>query len=242
MSNSNPDNPKIERYLPILIPAAVLMLLIKQGLLAVGLSGGIGHWRFWRYQQRQEQDKLAYLDEIFYQLVQENQGQVTPLDLAMKSRLSGSEVQQYLEQKAIEFSAQFEITEEGAIIYRFQTAQALKPGGKKTKTRTERMAKPALTPIPPKVPQDIKLFPIPRSSENRPSLPPCLNQSELAKRLQVHPKTLSRWKTRPQFQQWSAEKDPDNIEWNYSPETRNFLPVVSSESRFNWKKLFGVDD
>ncbi|GGA08331.1 hypothetical protein [Okeania sp. KiyG1] len=50
---------------------------------------------------------------IFYQLIQENNGYITALDLAINSQLSGKIVQEFLDEQAKEFGAELEITQEG---------------------------------------------------------------------------------------------------------------------------------
>ncbi|MFP4101470.1 MAG: hypothetical protein ACLFWZ_12905, partial [Coleofasciculus sp.] len=55
-----------------------------------------------------------------------------------------------------------------------------------------------------------------------------LIQAELAKRLDVHSSTIGKRKSDPDFAQWSQSKDPDGVAWEYSPETKEFLPVEES--------------
>ncbi|NJK38952.1 MAG: hypothetical protein HC835_13040 [Oscillatoriales cyanobacterium RM2_1_1] len=242
MPKSNPTSLQINGYLLVLVPATAFLLLCKTPLpLLLTLLGSVGAWRFWNKQQQQHQDKLADLDQMFYQLLQEHQGRVTPLDLALRTRLSGTDVQQYLDQKAVEFSAQFEVTEQGNVIYCFQTVQPLKPTPPKIKipnfssaTSEQYVPEPSF--------KEIALFPLSLSTSlPAAQVPLRLNQSDLAKRLQVHPNTLSRWKTRPQFPQWSALKDPEAIAWTYSLEARCFSPLLKPHERTGWKKWFGID-
>ena len=49
----------------------------------------------------------------------ENQGRVTLLSFAMQSQLPAAEAKQYLDKKAKEFNANFQVTEEGAVSYHF---------------------------------------------------------------------------------------------------------------------------
>lgn len=53
-----------------------------------------------------------------------------------------------------------------------------------------------------------------------------LIQAELAKRLDVHPSTIGKRKSDPDFAEWSQSRDPDGIAWEYSLETKEFLPVT----------------
>ncbi|MGL5082132.1 MAG: hypothetical protein ACRC8A_11660 [Microcoleaceae cyanobacterium] len=239
MSKPTSETHQINGYLTLGIPAVVLVLLFKTTLpWLLVLAGGVGGWRFWRAQQQREQDKQTYLDRVFYQLLLEHQGRITPLDLAMKTRLPSSDIQPYLDQKAVEFSAQFEVTDQGGVLYYFQTVQALTPEMKTVGFEGQPVEELSL-----QLPKEIALFPLPAGFEGEKDKfpPPYLNQSELAKRFQVHPNTLSRWKTRPQFQQWSALKDPAAIAWSYSSETKYFSPVVKQENSLKWKKWFRID-
>ncbi|WP_341529924.1 HMA2 domain-containing protein [Nostoc sp. UHCC 0302] len=59
-----------------------------------------------------------------------------------------------------------------------------------------------------------------------------LQTSALAKRLEVHPKALSRYKSKPDFSQWSQKKDPNSIAWTYDSVSKIFCPTeltVSTE-------------
>ena len=52
-----------------------------------------------------------------------------------------------------------------------------------------------------------------------------LNQSELAKRLEVHSSTVGKRKHDPDFSLWSQSKDPDGIPWQYIEETKAFVAL-----------------
>ena len=57
-----------------------------------------------------------------------------------------------------------------------------------------------------------------------------LIQAELAKRLDVHPSTIGKHKSDPDFPEWSQSKDPEGIAWKYSRRRREFLPVQKKPS------------
>ncbi|NET01784.1 MAG: hypothetical protein F6K61_14665 [Sphaerospermopsis sp. SIO1G1] len=63
----------------------------------------------------QEQERLSQ----FYQLLQANDGKITLLGFAMQSQLPAAEAKQFLDQKAKEFNANFQVNEEGSISYHF---------------------------------------------------------------------------------------------------------------------------
>ncbi|BBD63816.1 heavy metal translocating P-type ATPase [Nostoc commune NIES-4072] len=52
-----------------------------------------------------------------------------------------------------------------------------------------------------------------------------LQTSALARRLDVHPKALSRYKSKPDFSQWSQKKDPNSIAWTYDSVSKIFCPT-----------------
>ncbi|MBE9035156.1 HMA2 domain-containing protein [aff. Roholtiella sp. LEGE 12411] len=52
-----------------------------------------------------------------------------------------------------------------------------------------------------------------------------LQTSALAKRLGLHPKALSRYKSKPDFSEWSQKKDPNSIAWTYDNVSKIFCPT-----------------
>ena len=91
----------------------VLWLLIGAAVVWIGFRG-------LRYKQQQQQT----LQTALYQLMQENHGRVSVLDLATKAQLPLSMAKPFLEQTAREFDTEFEVTEQGDIWYCFQTARS----------------------------------------------------------------------------------------------------------------------
>ncbi|HAN74233.1 MAG TPA: hypothetical protein DCQ51_02580 [Planktothrix sp. UBA8407] len=217
MSDSNPKiNPPERGYLTLLLPVAVVLFILQKAFpLAILTVGGWGSWRVWKYYQQRQQNQLATLDEVFYRLIRENQGRITALDLAMHTQQSGTKVQEYLDQRATEFAAGYEITDVGGMIYYFPTAQP-------SQTVEDPLPLPTVENS-----KSVVLFPVKPSSPS--ILPETLNQSELAQRLGVHPTTLSKWKTKAEFSDWSYQRDPDAICWSYSAETKRFSPQKSNK-------------
>ncbi|GAX36592.1 hypothetical protein [Nodularia sp. NIES-3585] len=66
--------------------------------------------------QQQLSDRLQ---SNFYQMLQENNGRVTVLGLAMNCQLPAADAQEYLDMKAKEFNADFQVSEKGAVSYYF---------------------------------------------------------------------------------------------------------------------------
>lgn len=108
----------------LILPLAVLIVLLLQAwpallaLLVLSVS-----WKIWQqYQWKQWSRKVT---PHFNQLVKENQGCLTPLDLSIKANLSGPAAQQFLDRKAEEFGAQRRDYEDKGSVYYFLTASAL---------------------------------------------------------------------------------------------------------------------
>ena len=92
--------------------AAILVLF---GLPSLGL----GSWFVWDLTQKSRAEKRDRLQETFYQLIEANGGKITVLRFAKAADLSGPEAKQYLEEKAKEFNANYEVSEQGDVSYRF---------------------------------------------------------------------------------------------------------------------------
>lgn len=90
------------------------------GGIAFGFPGlAAGGWLFWGMYQKARKEKSDHLSSTFYRLIQEGNGRIATLRFAMETQLSGKEAKQYLDEKAKEFQADFEVTENGDVNYRF---------------------------------------------------------------------------------------------------------------------------
>ncbi|MCU0547445.1 MAG: hypothetical protein MUE44_35670 [Oscillatoriaceae cyanobacterium Prado104] len=219
-NTNNPQKVSIWAYLTLLLPISLTAVASFESggmFWTIAATAGLG-WAYKLYQQQQK-NKLARLDEVFYRLIQENQGRVTALDLAMSAKLPGEKTQQYLDDRAKEFAADFEVTEQGGILYYFQTAKpaekaeiiAQQPAVQKIETQLQ---------ITEKSPQ---LFPIAKPNV-APNPKISFTQTELSRRFKVHANTISKWKIKPEFAEWSRQKDPEAIAWEYSTENKRFYP------------------
>jgi cation transport ATPase len=66
------------------------------------------------------------------------------------------------------------------------------------------------------------------------SHPPTLKQKKLAKRLGLSSRTLTQYRLKPEFSEWSKAKDPEGIAWTYEPVSKSFhpqLPVSESQEQ-----------
>ncbi|MDJ0510865.1 MAG: hypothetical protein QNJ64_16650 [Crocosphaera sp.] len=111
-------------FLILILPlAAVIILLYKAWMWVLGFVALIIVWKL--VDNYQWQQWSAKINPIFNQLLQENQGQITPMDLSLKANLSAGSAQRFLARKAEEFSATYrELPEQGKVYY-FITASTL---------------------------------------------------------------------------------------------------------------------
>lgn len=65
--------------------------------------------------------------------------------------------------------------------------------------------------------------------DNYVEVPSALTQIQLAKRLQVRRETIGNKKHMKNFAEWTQERDPDDIAWNYSQQTKCYQPQVSED-------------
>ena len=220
-NSNNLQKGSIWKYLTLLLPICLTAVASFESggmFWTIAAAAGIG-WAYKLYQQQQKH-QLAYLDSVFYRLIKENQGRVTSLDLAMNAKLPGSKVQEYLDDRASEFAADFEVTEQGGILYYFQVA----PNVNQTETIPVKIAITAPEINQKEVPnKNPELFPI--TSKNSAANPKIsFTQTELSRRFKVHATTIGKWKIKPEFGDWSREKDPEAIAWEYSTENKRFYP------------------
>ena len=233
--NNLDTNPTNNFPIVISLGLGLIILSLSWHLFAIIAIGSGVTWSFSRYraQQKHQQDCL---NSLFYKLIQENQGHITALDLAINSQLSGKVVQEFLDERAKEFGAELEITEQGGLLYYFQTAVSLVAGQAKEEVEvamdqilgynsqlvsekiTEKVSNPGTPPQHSQVDYSITF-----EAANK-SVSLFLTQKELATRLNVHASTISKRKTKPDFSQWSSQKDPESIPWKYLKDQARFLP------------------
>ncbi|MEQ8973335.1 MAG: hypothetical protein RIE73_23390 [Coleofasciculus sp. C1-SOL-03] len=225
---------------PYLLALLVVIILLKI-------------WQQYRWLQWSKQ-----VNPFFNQLIKDNQGCLTPLDLSIKANISGTAAQRYLDRKAEEFGAKRRDYEDKGIVYYFLTANALGSIFESSEPLPEQESE-SLTNQAPKLVQwlmedeedeteeeieetsesetegeDIKdTAPSPKETsspqlQDKDKPSQSLIQAELAKRLDVHSSTIGKRKSDPDFAQWSQSKDPEGVAWEYSPKTREFSPVEES--------------
>ncbi|MBN3924854.1 hypothetical protein [Nostoc sp. NMS4] len=224
-------------FLVLLLPISFLIIFLVATwrilLAVIVLVIGFKIWQEYQWQQW-----TVRVNPIFHQLVRENQGRLTPMDLAIKGNFPGTTAKRYLDTKASEFGASIVNSEEaGQQSYYFITASILGnildnsepvkglPAQPVTKT-----ARSLLAPPTPQEEPETESLPQLTHEEAKRSLEKqlifgSLIQSELAKRLNVYSSTVYKRRNDPEFPEWSRNKDPDGIAWSYSERTKEFFPV-----------------
>lgn len=87
----------------------------------------IGSWLLWdsSQQAKKQQEILAQrererLRQIFYTLLTQQQGRITLLSFAQAANISGEAARAYLDERASEFNADYDVSEAGSVIYHFR--------------------------------------------------------------------------------------------------------------------------
>jgi hypothetical protein len=232
-------------FLVLLLPISFLIVFLVSTwrvlLIILLILIGFNLWQQYRWEKWCEQ-----VNPIFYQLIRENQGKITPIDLAIRGNFSGTVAKRYLESKATEFGASALTLEEDEQSYYFMTASILGdildssepvkelPPQPVTKTALSLLAPPATESEAVELVEETETESesLPSSTEEKVSKPlekqlmfGSLIQSELAKRLNVYSSTVYKRRNDPDFPEWSRNRDPDGIAWSYSKKTREFFPL-----------------
>ena len=117
------DN-KSAGVLVLILPLGVgLVLLYRAWLYILFAIGAVLAWNVWSNYQW-EQWSLQ-VNPIFNQLIQENQGCLTAVDLSLKGNLPPNAARKYLERKADEFGAYRRSYQDKGTVYYFITASTL---------------------------------------------------------------------------------------------------------------------
>jgi serine/threonine-protein kinase RIO1 len=112
--------------LGLLSLVVVLLLRLLLPLLAIFGLGAMGFllWRSHSKKRQQQKRQQTRINAKFYKLLQQQQGRISVLDFAMRTQLDGPAAQAYLNRQAQSFSAFFETTPQGDLIYVFSSAAA----------------------------------------------------------------------------------------------------------------------
>ncbi len=110
--------------LVLILPIAVLIvLLLKAWPFLLGLFILSLTWTLWQQYHWKQWSKQV--NPYFNELIKDNQGCLTAMDLSIKANLSASAAKRFLDRKAEEYGAQRQVYEDKGTVYYFLTASAL---------------------------------------------------------------------------------------------------------------------
>jgi hypothetical protein len=232
-------------FLVLLLPISFVIILLvttwKFLLAFLVLLIGVNVW-----QQYQWQQWCQRVNPIFSELIRENQGKITPVDLAIRGNFPGTQAKRYLDGKASEFGASILPAGDGGEVYYFITGSILgnildssEPVKELAPPPVTKEVRSLLAPPPPEPVEDeaepeAELPPPAVSEEAKQNLAKqlmfgSLIQSELAKRLNVYSSTVYKRRNDPEFPEWSRSRDPDGIAWAFSEKTKEFFPLEEND-------------
>ena len=237
----------------LILPLALFVVVLYTAWpVFLGIFALILGWKFWDTYQWQQWCKK--INPYFTELIRENQGYLTPMDLSLKANLTGSAAKRFLDRKALEYGAQRRALEgeQNSTAYYFITASSLgtifDDSDPVAEAELEALPPPTLHPFSPsqtevKEPSSAfaSLVELKESRdqgndritelESSPKIPSpstlSLIQADLAKRLDINTSTLTRRRSDEDFSQWSQSKDPEGIAWKYLAENKIFVPIES---------------
>lgn len=253
-------NSSTDGCLVLLLPIAFLIIFLFNTwpLLLALVVASVG-WSIW--QRYQWQKWSQEVNPLFHRLIQENQGRITALDLAMKANFSAETAKRYLNGKAEEFGAQRQEYEDQGTVYYFITSSILgsifndsEPtqkeaapvsslGSGKSMQAEELDSAVEVTELESQSPTEHPIYsPATFIADVAPAqehakLKPLdlfsepIIQSELAKRLEVHSSTVYKRRDDPDFAEWTRSRDPDGIAWKFLPDTKEFLPLEEQKAK-----------
>jgi len=212
----------------LIFPIALLITFLFAAwpaLLALVVLGAILNlWQRYQWQQWSQQ-----VNPLFHQLIQENRGCVTAMDLAMKANFSAAIAKRYLDTKAEEFGAQRQDYEDRGTVYYFITASTLgsifDDSEPPSQFKIEPFASNAPKLLEASAQEQQRQTESLTKASHEDSAPGSLIQAELAKRLDVHSSTVYKRRADPDFPEWSLSRDPEQIAWKYRAATKDFVPL-----------------
>lgn len=220
------DNNNESGFLLILLPIASLIIFLFATwpiiLFLLLLSVGLNIWQRYQWEKWSKE-----VDPLFYNLIQLNQGAITPLDLAMKANFSAVTAKRYLDTKAQEFGAQCRNYDRQDAVYYFITASIIGNILDESEPVPQLVEVEETANIATKTSvAAVSALSVKEVEESYPVEAPLgLIQSELAKRLDVHSSTIYKRREDPDFSTWTQTRDPEGVAWIYSSDTRLFSPL-----------------
>ena len=238
--------------LVLIIPVAFAIVIICQlWPVLLGLAISIISWKVWQnYQWRKWSEQV---NPYFNNLIKENRGYLTPLDLSLKANLSARAAKAFLERKSAEYGTSPTQVEDKGVVYYFPTASALgrifddsEPVGdfeekedtitdsqvtidtSSTAQESNTVSFKEITQLAKQQQPESTTDSSTETESVKTDVEP-INQAELAKRLDVNSSTVGRNKVKSEadFAMWSQSKDPEGIAWKYLEQDNEFVPLES---------------
>ncbi len=94
----------------------------------------LGGWLILGGRRKSEQEEHDRLQASFFKLLKQGDGRITPLGFAMETGLTGALAKAYLDERANEFTANFDVDDEGNMFYRFSLGGVNLPESNTSKT------------------------------------------------------------------------------------------------------------
>ena len=104
--------------------AFAIVIICQLWPFLLGLTSIIVIWKTWQNYQWRKWSQLV--NPFFNDLVQENRGYLTPVDLSLKAGLSSKSAKAYLERKAEEYGTQPQKLKDKGVVYYFPYGQCLR--------------------------------------------------------------------------------------------------------------------
>lgn len=98
---------------------------LKASLVFVGLPlVGLGGWLIQAERRQARQQQQMSLQDSFFQLLKKNRGYINVIQFSLASGLDGKSAKAYLDEQALEFNADYDVSEAGNITYYFELETA----------------------------------------------------------------------------------------------------------------------
>lgn len=108
-------NVSLDRRIDPLDRRNIIVACLMLGTPALA-SGG---WLVWNDHQQRRRQTEQRLQAIFFQLLRQGQGYISVLPFAMQTELNAAAAKAYLDQRAREFCADFQVSDTGQVFYYF---------------------------------------------------------------------------------------------------------------------------
>ncbi len=98
---------------------------LKASLVFVGLPlVGLGGWLIQAERRQARQQQQMSLQDSFFQILKKNCGYINVIQFSLASGLDGKLAKAYLDKRALEFNADYDVSEAGNITYYFELETA----------------------------------------------------------------------------------------------------------------------